>query len=168
MIEFQHQHLEPKERAAREHFYGNMIWVVDGTRLQHDYLRSQKGKDGFISLGIPGYILLPVPDDCLSKMWRQLSARIGFKGDAKADWRAPQWLERTAHNGLVAGSSPAGPTKNISVLLARRCPRRDNRTSNRTRYVHFSFGARARVPQSARCRRTDLGDGECNRRPLIG
>ena len=45
----------------------------------------------------------------------------------------------TAHNGLVAGSSPAGPTKNISTLLGLRCPRRDHRTRNRTRYVHFSF-----------------------------
>jgi len=26
-----------------------------------------------------------------------------------------------AHNGLVAGSSPAGPTKNISILLSLRC-----------------------------------------------
>ncbi|WFU80704.1 hypothetical protein QA645_40855 [Bradyrhizobium sp. CIAT3101] len=39
-----------------------------------------------------------------------------------------------AHNGLVAGSSPAGPTKNISDLRLR-CPHRDDRA----RYVHFSF-----------------------------
>jgi hypothetical protein len=41
----------------------------------------------------------------------------------------------TAHNGLFAGSSPAGPTKNINILLALRCPQRDDRT----RYVHLSF-----------------------------
>ncbi|WP_316205143.1 hypothetical protein [Bradyrhizobium sp. SZCCHNS3004] len=45
----------------------------------------------------------------------------------------------TTHNGLVAGSSPAGPTKNISILLGLRRRRRDYRTRNRTRYVHFSF-----------------------------
>jgi len=45
----------------------------------------------------------------------------------------------TAHNGLVAGSSPAGPTKNINVLFGLRCLQRDDRTSNRTRYVRFSF-----------------------------
>ncbi len=27
-IEFQHSHLKPDERAAREAFYGNMMWVV--------------------------------------------------------------------------------------------------------------------------------------------
>ena len=26
-----------------------------------------------------------------------------------------QWLEPTAHNGLVAGSSPAGPTKHLTA-----------------------------------------------------
>jgi hypothetical protein len=34
VIEFQHSPLDPLERAARERFYGNMVWVVDGTRLQ--------------------------------------------------------------------------------------------------------------------------------------
>jgi|EndMetStandDraft_6_1072998.scaffolds.fasta_scaffold17567_2 hypothetical protein len=41
----------------------------------------------------------------------------------------------TAHNGLVAGSTPAVPTNHISILLFLRCPQRDYRT----RYVHFSF-----------------------------
>ena len=36
VIEFQRSHLDPQERATRERFYGNMIWVVDGTRLQRD------------------------------------------------------------------------------------------------------------------------------------
>ncbi|MHC2282140.1 hypothetical protein ACVME8_008783 [Bradyrhizobium diazoefficiens] len=47
--------------------------------------------------------------------------------------------EAVAHNGLVAGSSPAGPTKNINILLSLRCLHRDDRTRNRTRYVRFSF-----------------------------
>ena len=46
VIEFQHSHLDPLERAARERFYGNMVWVVDGTRLQRDYPRFNRGKDG--------------------------------------------------------------------------------------------------------------------------
>jgi hypothetical protein len=28
-----------------------------------------------------------------------------------------QWLEPAAHNGLVAGSSPAGPTSDLSILI---------------------------------------------------
>src|SRR6201982_2179511 len=46
-----------------------------------------------------------------------------------------QWLEPAAHNGLVAGSSPAGPTSRINrflgfILALLRL---------RTRCVHFSF-----------------------------
>ncbi len=29
VIEFQHSHLDPKERDARERFYKNMVWVVE-------------------------------------------------------------------------------------------------------------------------------------------
>jgi hypothetical protein len=36
VIEFQHSSLTNDERAAREAFYGSMIWVVDGTRLKRD------------------------------------------------------------------------------------------------------------------------------------
>lgn len=36
VIEFQHSHLDDTERASREQFYENMIWVVDGTRLKRD------------------------------------------------------------------------------------------------------------------------------------
>ena len=34
VLEFQHSHLDPEERAAREDFYTDMIWVVDGCRLK--------------------------------------------------------------------------------------------------------------------------------------
>lgn len=33
-LEIQHSHLDPKERRARENFYKNMLWVVDGSRLK--------------------------------------------------------------------------------------------------------------------------------------
>ena len=32
-VEVQHSHLDPEERRAREAFYKNMIWIVDGSRL---------------------------------------------------------------------------------------------------------------------------------------
>lgn len=32
-VEVQHSHLDPKERRAREEFYKNMLWIVDGSRL---------------------------------------------------------------------------------------------------------------------------------------
>ena len=32
VVEFQHSPMPPEEMAARERFYGNMIWIVDGLR----------------------------------------------------------------------------------------------------------------------------------------
>ena len=50
-----------------------------------------------------------------------------------------QWLEPAAHNGLVAGSSPAGPTSDIKSLFHFISSQSDHRTRNRTRYVRVSF-----------------------------
>ncbi|HEV8513188.1 MAG TPA: competence protein CoiA family protein [Cyclobacteriaceae bacterium] len=43
VIEFQHSHIDHEERDARERFYKNMVWVVDGTRLKRDYVRFLEG-----------------------------------------------------------------------------------------------------------------------------
>ena len=34
VFEFQHSHLAPEERVARDGFYADLVWIVDGTRLQ--------------------------------------------------------------------------------------------------------------------------------------
>ncbi len=52
VIEFQHSHLSETERETRENFYGNMIWVVDGTRLKNDYKRFRKGIMDLDSTGV--------------------------------------------------------------------------------------------------------------------
>lgn len=44
VIEFQHSHIKPEERQAREGFYKKMIWIVDGTRRSRD---KEKFLDGF-------------------------------------------------------------------------------------------------------------------------
>lgn len=36
VVEFQHSHLNPEERRAREAFYGPMDWVVNGLRRKRD------------------------------------------------------------------------------------------------------------------------------------
>lgn len=36
IIEFQHSHLQPDERRSRNVFYGQLIWVVHGTRRKSD------------------------------------------------------------------------------------------------------------------------------------
>lgn len=47
VIEFQHLRLPPEERAAREAFYPNLVWVVDGTRLASETARFKEFKDYF-------------------------------------------------------------------------------------------------------------------------
>jgi hypothetical protein len=39
VIEFQHSPISPEEQKAREDFYGDMLWIVDGTRLKRDKTR---------------------------------------------------------------------------------------------------------------------------------
>lgn len=36
VMEFKYSPIDPEERKARESFYGNMVWVVNGTRLVRD------------------------------------------------------------------------------------------------------------------------------------
>jgi len=78
VIEFQHSHLDPLERAARERFYGNMVWVVDGTRLQRDYPRFNKGKDSLRRTNNQGYFLLTFPEECFPAMWLDSSVPVIF------------------------------------------------------------------------------------------
>ncbi len=42
VLEFQHSHIDPKERESREYFYRNMVWIVDGTRLKKDKTRFEQ------------------------------------------------------------------------------------------------------------------------------
>lgn len=44
VIEFQHSHINPVERHARENFYKKMIWIVDGNRRSRD---KEKFLDGW-------------------------------------------------------------------------------------------------------------------------
>lgn len=78
VIEFQHSHLDPQERIARESFYKNMIWVIDGTRLKRDYPRFIKGKElsGRIIVGQP--FLVHFPEECFPSAWLASSVPVIF------------------------------------------------------------------------------------------
>jgi len=68
VIEFQHSHLDPGERTERERFYRNMLWIVDGTRLQRDYPRFLKNKANLRATEYQGFFLLDFPEDCFSTL----------------------------------------------------------------------------------------------------
>lgn len=78
VIEFQHSHLDLRERAARERFYGNMLWVVDGTRLKRDLPRFLKGKEDLRRTEIPGHFLHAFPEECFPAMWLDSSVPVVF------------------------------------------------------------------------------------------
>jgi competence protein CoiA len=114
VIEFQRSHLDPQERATRERFYGNMIWVVDGTRLQRDYPRFLKGKDDLRHTSVQGYFLLAFPEECFPAMWLDSSVPVifdfrGIDEHALPDvWRDGLWCllpGRAARHAVVVGMS---------------------------------------------------------------
>ena len=114
VIEFQHSHLDPLERAARERFYGNMVWVVDGTRLQRDYPRFNKGKDDLRRTNIQGYFLLAFPDECFPAMWLDSSVPVIFdfrgvdEGQPPDEFRDTLWCllpGRVEGSAVVVGMS---------------------------------------------------------------
>lgn len=78
VIEFQHSQLDPQERQARERFHGNLIWVVDCTRLQRDYPRFNKGKVDLRDTNMQGFFLLAFPDECFPPMWLDSSVPVIF------------------------------------------------------------------------------------------
>ena len=47
VVEFQHSAISAEEKLSRETFYKNMIWVVDGLRLERDFPRFEKDNPGF-------------------------------------------------------------------------------------------------------------------------
>lgn len=78
VIEFQHSALKPEERAAREKFYGNMVWVVDGTRLVRDLPRFLEYKDILRPTGAGGIYTCHAPEMVFPRNWITSSACVFF------------------------------------------------------------------------------------------
>lgn len=92
VIEFQHSHIDPKERTAREIFYKNMVWVVDGTRLKRDYPRFLKEwkLDGISEVRQTdnvGIFEIWFPEFCFPENWLKSSVPVvfDFRGDGSLD-----------------------------------------------------------------------------------
>lgn len=68
VLEFQHSHIKYDERLAREKFYKNMIWVIDGTRLKLDYPRFAKAIESFQIVKKQVY-RVDFPEECFPTDW---------------------------------------------------------------------------------------------------
>lgn len=79
-IEFQHSHLRPEERAARERSYGNLLWIVDGSRLVRDLPRFVDGVRSFRALlgGKREWYVAPFPDEVFPRNWLDSSVPVLF------------------------------------------------------------------------------------------
>jgi competence protein CoiA len=125
VIEFQHSHLKPRERTARERFHGNMVWVVDGTRLQRDYPRFYRRKDDFRP-SIQGYFLLAFPDECFPAMWLDSSVPVIFDFRDLDESQSPDPFRDTLWcllPGRVEGRAVVGAiSREEFVRMALSCP----------------------------------------------
>jgi len=77
VIEFQHSYINAQERISRERFYKNMVWVVDGTRLQRDYSRFLKGLKDFRA-NQRGVFFVDFPDEVFPKSWLESTVPVVF------------------------------------------------------------------------------------------
>jgi len=77
VIEFQHSHLPAEERTAREQFYRDMVWVVDGLRLARDLPRFLKGARDFRRIG-QGIFEHPFPKELFPTPWLGATAPVLF------------------------------------------------------------------------------------------
>lgn len=77
VLEFQHSHINPKERISREAFYKNLAWVVDGSRLKRDYPRFLKAKEFFYKVR-SGIFKVDFPEDSFPSAWLDSSVPVLF------------------------------------------------------------------------------------------
>jgi hypothetical protein len=93
VIEFQHSRIKPEERISREKFYQNMVWVVDGTRLEGDYWRFHFGKDNNLRQTThQGVFHIDIPDFCFAREWteRPVSVIFDFLGTKLPNTKEPR------------------------------------------------------------------------------
>jgi hypothetical protein len=89
VIEFQHSRLKPDERRAREAFYGDMFWVVDGTRTERGRINFSRGVSIWRNWGTGQQRLFVThfASDGLPSEWLASSVPVLFDfGEEQFEW----------------------------------------------------------------------------------
>lgn len=127
VIEFQHSAISPSERTAREAFYGNMVWVVDGTRLIRDRPRFLENKGLLDWTGKPGLFTTLVPEKVFQRNWIGSTAPVFFDFgplDSQPDHLWCLLPDRVEGDAVVAAVSRSSfvklATENMRVFAADR------------------------------------------------
>ena len=84
VMEFQHSAIDPAERRSREGFHGNMVWVVDGTRLKNDRPRLDRNLSEWRRLPEGNVATTSWPDEFLPKRWLDCAVPVLFDFDGLA------------------------------------------------------------------------------------
>ena len=97
VIEFQHSSIKAEEKLAREQFYKNMVWVVDGKRTKNDYPRFEKNYDEGSWYNWPEkrYRSVRNPEWTLPKAWLNRTVPVIF------DWQVTVWPDEWIDGDLV-------------------------------------------------------------------
>lgn len=83
-IEVQHSPLCAQEIAARERFYRNLVWVVNGARVKADLLRFLRWSRSAPTAWRRGVYLTSGPEQILPSAWVNCDAPVVF--DFKGKW----------------------------------------------------------------------------------
>lgn len=115
VIEFQHSHIHPIERKAREGFHQNMIWVVDCARLKRDYPRFLRGK-GLINPIRGGLFRVDCAEDCFSSEWLESTVPVIFDFLGMEDQNTADKLKQ---NLYCLFPERIGPSRVLAILSRR-------------------------------------------------
>lgn len=100
VLEFQHSYLKPEERRARDAFYKNLIWIVDGRRRGRDLVQFWKAWKLGSAVGNRKVIYRMPTDGCvLLREWAGCRAPVFFDFGVELGlwWLLPKQTEDWAH-----------------------------------------------------------------------
>jgi competence protein CoiA len=104
VIEFQHSYLKPEERMAREGFYKQMIWVVDGRRRKRDAKQFLECLRLFVHGKPPFSLYVPNHEECaLLREWNASLVPVYFDlGFRQEDGQPVVWRrDPVKRNGRI-------------------------------------------------------------------
>lgn len=120
-VEVQHSHLEPEERRSREVFYKNMLWIVDGSRLEGNRKKIQGWNENSVQI-IHGehrtsLFLTERAEEIFPRDWLQSPSPVCFDyAGPNSDVNADQLPLFLLYPGIVHGKRLVEPISRDGLL----------------------------------------------------
>jgi hypothetical protein len=105
ILEFQHSYIKLEERRAREGFYNNLLWIVDGTRRKRDRTQFFRALEEGEFLSAKPHSRSVYIDACtILKEWAESRVPVFFDfGEVDNGKPAPLWCVLPVHSGAHSG-----------------------------------------------------------------